>query len=73
MSGTGFMKDEDNDQMREAGDVFEPGGIGRVDLDFAPDIGEASRPPVPARVDVITRFERRMDDTDGPEPDHLLT
>jgi hypothetical protein len=48
MTGTGLVKGEDNDQMGKAGDVLQPGGIGRVDLDLTPDVGEAVGPVIPA-------------------------
>jgi hypothetical protein len=72
MTGTGLVKSEDDNQMGEAGDVLQPGGIGRVDLDLTSDVGEAVGPVIPARIDVLSCLERRMDDADSSKSNQSL-
>jgi hypothetical protein len=73
MAGTGPVKSEDDDEMRESGDILEAGGISGFDFDLAPDVGVAVWPAIPARVDVLPCFERRMDGADRAESNQSLT
>jgi hypothetical protein len=66
------MEGKNDDQVGKAGDVLQPGGAGRVDLELAADVGETVRPEVPARVDVLADVERRVNDSNGAESDQSL-
>jgi len=56
MTVAGLVKGENDDQVGEAGDVLQPGGAGRVDLDLAPDVGKTAGPEISAGVDGLVRF-----------------